>query len=108
MYVCQELNTWLLMVFLFATEALETNNCIKQWNEKHKSPLFGALLLLIADCDRRVVCSSFFLLLFSWTDESWGFDSRTPSADQERQQMFISRREPQKYRNAAVEKKVII
>lgn len=90
MYVCPELNTRLLVAFLFATEALETDNCIKQWNEKHKGPIFGALLILIADSVRRVVCSSFFLLLFSWTDESWGFDgrtsSRTSSADQEKQQ----------------------
>lgn len=83
MYVCQELNSRLLVIILFATEALETDNCIKQWNEKHKGPLFGALLLLIADCDRRLVCLSFLLLLFSWTAESWGFDSRTPSADQD-------------------------
>lgn len=90
MYVCQELNTRLLVVFLFATEALETDNCIKQWNEKHKGPLLGALLLLIADCVRRVVCSFFFLLLFSWTDQC--FDSRTSSADQERANVYFQTR----------------
>lgn len=77
MSVCRELNSSVLVVFLFATEALETDNCIKQWNKKHKGQLFGALLILIADCVRCVFCSSVFLLLFSWTGEMCCFDSWT-------------------------------
>lgn len=101
MYIWQELNTRLLVIFLFATEALETHNCIKQWNEKHKGPFFGALLLLIADCQAcgLLIFLSPFVLLDWWKLGLWQSNIKRRSR-KTAGQMFIYRLQPQKYQNA--------